>query len=126
MTYVSIHVSVLMTASRHLVLYYCTHATLSYSSIISTVVDVATTARCGALALGLPNHHYALCIRSGPTDVALCVHTLRTNAITMTMLFLCGLLQSHAPGLHPWVIPCVLGVHSIQSTVAIATPRHSE
>jgi len=42
------------------------------------------------------------------------------------MLFLYGLLHSHDPGLHPRFRPCVLGGTSIQSTVAIATPKHSE
>ena len=67
MTYVSIHVSVLLSASRHLVLYY---------------------------------YYYY-------------------------MLLLCGPLQSHDPGLHPWFRPCVLGVRSIQLTVAMPRPKHS-
>ena len=42
------------------------------------------------------------------------------------MLLLCGPLQSHDPGLHPWIRTLSPRSAGILLTVAIATPKHSE
>ena len=55
------------------------------------------------------------------------ITVLRTASLSLCyMLLLCGPLQSHNPGLHPWFRPCVLGVTSTQLSVAMPRPKHSE
>ena len=47
-------------------------------------VDATSRHPCLLLLLLLHNYH-ALCVRSGPHAMALCVHTLRAAAITIAL-----------------------------------------
>ena len=71
MTYVSIHVCVAVSISSPCLILLLLHML----ALCSSLYEYEHT----------NNHHHALCVRSGPPAVDRCVHTLRTDGITMTI-----------------------------------------
>jgi len=81
-----------------------------------------------SLLLLLSSPCYAHTLHSTPLEVyVLLVCVLRIASLSLcSMLLLCGPLQSHDPGLHPWIRTLRPRSAGIRFTVAIATPKHSE